>query len=150
MACTSNAENFMKIARIVYQLCDYTHFRADFLQTRICGKWLIFANQVTYTPYLVTSCWITLCLVISCLIQHVHHHTTCSSGTPDCIKASMNGISPVSSASLRALITCRMVSLRYCRLRWKSSWRWLPGSGSLPSFIRIWRVEWQWVCLSAS
>ena len=47
MASTSNAENFMKIARIVYQLCDYTDFRADFLQTRICGKWLIFANQVT-------------------------------------------------------------------------------------------------------
>ena len=48
MASTSNAENFMKIARIVYQLCDYTDFRADFLQTRICGKWLIFANQVTF------------------------------------------------------------------------------------------------------
>ena len=48
MASTSNAENFMKIARIVYQLCDYTDFRADFLQTRICGKWLVFANQVTY------------------------------------------------------------------------------------------------------
>ena len=48
MASTSNAENFMKIAGIVYQLCDYTHFRADFLQTRICGKWLVFANQVTY------------------------------------------------------------------------------------------------------
>ena len=26
MASTSNAENFMKIARIVYQLCDYTDF----------------------------------------------------------------------------------------------------------------------------
>ena len=49
MASTSNAENFMKIARIVYQLCDYTDFRADFLQTRICGKWLGFANQVTYS-----------------------------------------------------------------------------------------------------
>ena len=48
MACTSNAANFMKVARIVYQLCDYTDFRADFLQTRIWGKWLVFANQVTY------------------------------------------------------------------------------------------------------
>ena len=48
MVSTSNAENFMKIARIVYQLCDYTDFRADFLQTRICGKWLVFENQVTY------------------------------------------------------------------------------------------------------
>ena len=38
----------MKIAKIVYQLCDYTDFRADFPQTRICGKWLVFANQVTY------------------------------------------------------------------------------------------------------
>ena len=53
MASTSNDENFMKITRIVYQLCDYTHFRADFLQTRICGKWLIFANQVTYTYYII-------------------------------------------------------------------------------------------------
>ena len=48
MASTSNAENFMKIARIDYQLCDYTDFRVDFLQTRIYGKWLVFANQVTY------------------------------------------------------------------------------------------------------
>ena len=47
MASTTNAENFMKIARIVYQLCDYTDFRAEFLQTRICGKWLVFTNQVT-------------------------------------------------------------------------------------------------------
>ena len=35
MASTSNAENLEKIARIVYQLCDYTDFRADFLKTRI-------------------------------------------------------------------------------------------------------------------
>ena len=48
MASTSNAENFMKIARIVYRLCCYADFRADFLQTRICGKWLAFPNQVTY------------------------------------------------------------------------------------------------------
>ena len=27
MASTSNAENLVKIARIVYQLCDYTDFR---------------------------------------------------------------------------------------------------------------------------
>ena len=54
MASTSNAENFLKIARIVYQLCDYTDFRADFLQTGICGKWLVFANQVTYTNCICT------------------------------------------------------------------------------------------------
>ena len=48
MASTSNAENFMKISKIVYQLCDYTHFRADFLQTRICGEWLVYAERVTY------------------------------------------------------------------------------------------------------
>ena len=48
MASTSNAENFMEIARIVDQLCDYTHFRADFLQTRICGEWLVYAERVTY------------------------------------------------------------------------------------------------------
>ena len=48
MASTCNAENLAEIARKVYQLCDYTDFRADFLQTRICGKWLVFANQVTY------------------------------------------------------------------------------------------------------
>ena len=47
MASTSNAENLEKIDRIVYQLCDYTDFRADFLQTRFCGKWLVFANHVT-------------------------------------------------------------------------------------------------------
>ena len=45
----------MKIARIVYQLCDYTDFRVDFLQTRICGKWLVFANQVTYVVLFLTS-----------------------------------------------------------------------------------------------
>ena len=48
MASTNNAENFMKIARIVYQLCDYTHFRADFLQTSICGEWVVYAERVTY------------------------------------------------------------------------------------------------------
>ena len=48
MASTSNAENFMKIARIVYQLCDYTDFRADFLQTRICGEWVVYAERGTY------------------------------------------------------------------------------------------------------
>ena len=32
MASTSNAEKLVKIARIVYQLCDYTDFRADFLK----------------------------------------------------------------------------------------------------------------------
>ena len=42
MASTSNAENLVEIAT------DYTNFRADFLQTRICGKGLVFANQVTY------------------------------------------------------------------------------------------------------
>ena len=36
MASTSNAENLVKMARIVYQLCDYTDFRAVFLKTRIC------------------------------------------------------------------------------------------------------------------
>ena len=30
MASTSNAENLVEIARILYQLCDYTDFRADF------------------------------------------------------------------------------------------------------------------------
>ena len=39
MVSTSNAENLVKIARIVYQLCDYTDFRALFLKTRKCGKW---------------------------------------------------------------------------------------------------------------
>ena len=48
MACTSNAENLVEIARIVYQLCDYKDFRAAFLKTRICGKWLVLANLVTY------------------------------------------------------------------------------------------------------
>ena len=33
MASTSNAENLVEIARIIYQLCDYTDFRADFLRT---------------------------------------------------------------------------------------------------------------------
>ena len=48
MASTTNAENLVKIARIAYQLCDYKDFRAVFLKTRICGKWSVFANQVTY------------------------------------------------------------------------------------------------------
>ena len=30
----SNAENLVKTARIVYQLCDYTDFSSDFLKTR--------------------------------------------------------------------------------------------------------------------
>ena len=47
MASTSNDENFMKIARIVYQLCDYTHFRADFLQTRICSECVGYAERGT-------------------------------------------------------------------------------------------------------
>ena len=59
MASTSNAENFMKIARIVYQLCDYPDFRADFLQTRICGKWLVFANQVTYINHQILASYST-------------------------------------------------------------------------------------------
>ena len=33
-ASTSNAENLVKVARIVYQLCDYTDFRAVFLKTK--------------------------------------------------------------------------------------------------------------------
>ena len=61
MASTNNAENFMKIARIVYQLCYYTHFRADFLQTRICKKWLVFANQVTNTPSRLYTAFHALC-----------------------------------------------------------------------------------------
>ena len=60
MACTSNAANFMKVARIVYQLCDYTDFRADFLQTRIWGKWLVFANQVTYNYYANSTSQLTV------------------------------------------------------------------------------------------
>ena len=64
MASTSNAENFMKVARIVYQLCDYTDFRADFLQTRICGKWLVFANQVTYVhTYICNSNMLAYCTI---------------------------------------------------------------------------------------
>ena len=59
MASTNNAENFMKIARIVYQLCDYTDFRADCLQTIICGKWLVFANQVTYYSLTMGGAWVT-------------------------------------------------------------------------------------------
>ena len=55
MASTSNAEKLVKIARIVYQLCDYTDFRADFLKTRICGKWSVFANQVTFIGYFFIS-----------------------------------------------------------------------------------------------
>ena len=32
MASTSNAENLVKVARNIYQLCDYTDFKAVFLE----------------------------------------------------------------------------------------------------------------------
>ena len=47
MASTSNAENLKKIARIVYQLCYYTDFRALFLKTIKCGEWVVHAERVT-------------------------------------------------------------------------------------------------------
>ena len=35
MASTSNAENLVKVARTIYQLCEYTDFIAVFLNTEI-------------------------------------------------------------------------------------------------------------------
>ena len=48
MASASKAESLVKVARIFYQLCDYRNFRAVFLKTIKCRKWLVFTNQVTY------------------------------------------------------------------------------------------------------
>ena len=50
---TINAGNFMEIARIVDQLCYYTHFRALFLKTIKCGEWVVYAERVNLIYYYV-------------------------------------------------------------------------------------------------
>ena len=73
MASTSNAENLEKIARIVDQLCDYADFRADFLKTRICRKWSVFANQVTYYVHL-RRYYVNVFMQMLAKLTHSHKH----------------------------------------------------------------------------
>ena len=55
MASTSNAENLVEIARIVYQLCDYTDFRADYLKLEFAGSgW--FSQIRSHIKVLVCVC----------------------------------------------------------------------------------------------
>ena len=75
MASTSNAEISVKIATIAYQLCDYKDFRADFLKTRICGKWSVFANQVTYVIADIKAlCLQAFCALRHCILNLIHSH----------------------------------------------------------------------------
>ena len=60
---TSNAENVVKISRIdwiVYQLCDYTDFRALFLKTINHGERVVYAESVTYIPHTRCLFWMAI------------------------------------------------------------------------------------------
>ena len=80
-ASTSNAEKLVKIARIVYQLCDYTDFRAVFLKTKqkmgevvcFCKSDHIFCTCMCQVPIaMVMSQWVGLIGVASeLLVIHI-------------------------------------------------------------------------------
>jgi len=45
---TIHTENFMKIAQIIYQLCQNVYLRAVFLRIKKCGEWVVYPERVTY------------------------------------------------------------------------------------------------------